>query len=231
MPESGASSSARQSSLLPGETLVPLLLQEGGAPDPVAVATWHQALVASAAVDVPHDLFALWLFPAPGGVILLGPEALARARIEVPLPDPALRQDQLYGLEEVLRRAHYLSAIAVPIRRAERDVAVMLLGSFARSAFGPREAQALRQLAESLVPSLSALALIMPSVTPHPAVEPAMSPEDLPRYLGRAAVEAASGPDLVRRVSGVLYPLLPHDPIFTSVPDAANARIGACLKR
>jgi hypothetical protein len=204
---------------------VPLLLLEGGAPDPVAISTWHQALVASTAVAVPHDLFALWLFSESGGVILLGPEALARDRIEVPRPDPALRQDQLFQLEEVLRRARYTSAIAIPIRRESRDVAVMLLGSFERRAFGPLQAMALARLAGQLEATLSALALAMPSVSSHAAVEPAMSAEDLPVHLARAAVEAASGPDLVRRVSGVLYPILPHDRVELLAVTSSGALI------
>ncbi len=201
----------RTTSLPPAGPLVPLLPLEGGAPDPVAITTWTQALGASTAVEVPHDLFSVWLFSDSGGIVLLGPEALARDRIDIPLPDPALRQDQLYGLEEVLRRARYSSAIAVPVRQDGRDVAVLLLGSFQRGAFGPAQATALHRLAAALEPTLSSLALMMPSVTTHPAVEPAMSAEELPGHLARASVESASGPDLVRRVSGVLYPLLPHD--------------------
>ena len=211
MPGNGANRSGRRTSVPPAAPLVPLLPLEGAAPDPVAITTWHQALGASTAVEVPHDLFSLWLYSASGGIVLLGPESLARERIDIPLPDPGLRQDQLFKLEEVLRRAKYSSAIAIPVRRDERDVAVMLLGSFQRGAFGPAQATALHRLADAIEPTLSSLALVMPSVTTHPAVEPGMSPEELPAHLARAAVESASGPDLVRRVSGVLYPLLPHD--------------------
>jgi hypothetical protein len=211
MPVDGATHPGRPSSIGPEDRLVPLLPLEGGAPDPVAITTWHQALGASMAISVPHDFFALWLFPDSGGIVLLGPEALARVRIDVPVPHPELRQDQLFQLEEVLRRARYPSAIAVPVRGGGRDVAAMLLGSFQRSAFGPVQALALHRLAGQLCATLSALAEVMPSVTPHPVVEPMMTAEDLPGHLARAAVESASGPDLVRRVSGVLYPLLPHD--------------------
>ncbi|HEX7024375.1 MAG TPA: hypothetical protein VF187_06125, partial [Gemmatimonadales bacterium] len=191
--------------------LVPFLPLEGGAPDPVAISTWQQAVGAATAVDVPHDLFALWLFPQSGGVVLLGPASLARDRVEVPLPDPLLKQDQLFRLEEILRRARYPSAIAVPVRHEGRDVGVVLLGSFTRGAFGPKQAAALHRLAARLTDTMAAMSLVMPSVTPHPAVEPGMTTEELPAHLARAAVEAANGPDLVRRVSGILYPLLPHD--------------------
>jgi hypothetical protein len=183
----------------------------GAGPDPVAITTWHQALGSTLAVEIPHDLFALWLYPASGGVVLLGPEALARDRIDVPLPDPLLRQDQLFALEEVLRRARYASAIAVPIRSNGRDVGLILVGSFERSAFGPGQVGKLQRQAAQLSGTLSELARKMPAVTPHAVVEPVMTVEELPGHLARAIVEAATGPDLVRRVSGVLYPLVPHD--------------------
>ena len=195
----------------PLDPLVPLLPLEGSAPDPVALATWHLALTSTTAVEVPHDLFALWLFPDSGGVVLLGPEALAQDAVQVPIPDPYLLQDQLFQLEQVLRRAKYDSAIAVPVKVVGRDVAVMLLGSFSRGAYGPVQALALKRLARTLSASLAGLAEVMPSAAPHATLEPAMSREELPGHIARAAAEAASGPDLVRRVSGVIYPLLPHD--------------------
>jgi hypothetical protein len=195
----------------PADPLVPLLPLEGRAPDPVALATWHLALASTTAVEVPHDLFALWLFPSTGGVVLLGPDALAQDSVEVPVPERVLLQDQLYQLEEILRRAKYSSSIAVPVRHEGRDVAVILLGSFQRGAFGPVQALALKRLAARLVMSLVPLADVMSAAAPHAALEPVMTLEALPGHIARVAGEAANGPDLVRRLSGVIYPLLPHD--------------------
>ena len=195
----------------PLDPLVPLLPLEGSAPDPVALATWYMALASTTGVEVPHDLFALWLFPDSGGVVLLGPDALAQDAVQVPVPDPYLLQDQLFQLEQVLRRAKYGSAIAVPVKLVSRDVAVMVLGSFGRGAYGPVQALALKRLARALTDSMAGLAEVMPSAAPHAALEPAMTREALPGHIARAAAEAATGPDLVRRVSGVIYPLLPHD--------------------
>jgi hypothetical protein len=204
-----------------GEPLVPILPGDGGAPDPIALATWHLALAAATAVEVPNDIFALWLFPVSGGVVLLGPEALAHDHVRVPLPTPQLLQDDLYQLEEVLRRAKYGSAIAVPVRQDGRDVGVMLLGSFARGAFGPPQAVALYRLAQRLAPAMAQLAQATPSAATHPALEPLIAREELPEFLARAACESVSGPDLVRRVSGILYALLPHDRLEILVPGAA----------
>jgi len=205
-----------------GDPLVPILPGDGSAPDPVAMATWHLALAATTAVEVPNDIFALWLFPAAGGVVLLGPEALAQDHVTVPVPAPQLLQDDLYGLEEVLRRAQYGSAIAVPIRHEARDVGVMLLGSFARGGFGPGQAVALYRLAGRLAPAMAQLAEATPSAATHAAVEPLIAREELPEVLARAACESVSGPDLVRRVSGILYALLPHDRLEILVPGAAD---------
>lgn len=204
------------------EPLVPFLPSEGGAPDPVAIATWHLALASSTAVEVPHDLFALWLYPASGGVVLLGPETLAADQVKVPVPGPSLLQDQLFALEEVLRKAKYASAIAMPIRGEDRDVGVMVLGSFARGAFGPQQAMAIRRLADRLAPRLADLAKLISSVAPHATLEPTMTRESLPEHLARAACEAVNGSDLVRRVSGILYPLVPHDRLEILVTGAVE---------
>ena len=77
---------------------------------------WHLALGSSIGVEVPHDLFALWLFPVSGGVVLIGPERLALDQVDVPAPAPHLGQDQLYQLEEVLRNAKYASAMSQAAR-------------------------------------------------------------------------------------------------------------------
>ena len=211
MTRPGATRPSRSGSSAPGDGLIPLLQLGGGAPDPVAISTWYLALSASLADQVSHDLFALWLFPSGGGTVLLGPEALAQDRVAVPEPAPHLLQDQLYTLEEVLRRAGYESAIAVPIRSGTRDTGVILIGSFGRGVYGPAEALALHRLGAHLAPSFGSLSERMSAATPHVAVEPVMSLDELPEHLARASCEAADGPDLIRRASGILYPLLPHD--------------------
>ena len=208
-----------------GEFLVPLLRTEGGCPDPIAIETWHLALGPAVAVEVPHDLFALWLFPATGGVVLLGPEALAADRVEVPVPAQVLQQDDLYRLEETLRRAKYLSAIAAPIRHAGRDVGVMLLGSLSQGALGPAQAVALRRLGAQLAPTMADLAAKMHSVSPHPLLEPDLTRETLPEHLARVVCEVVSGPDLVSRTSGILYPLLPHDRLEILVPGTISGSL------
>lgn len=202
--------------------LIPVLAVESVAPDPVAVSTWHVALSGTVGIEVGHDLLALWLFPSHGGVVLLGPGDLAQDQVPVPEPAPRLLQDQLFQLEEVLRHAKYESAIAVPVPGPKRDVGVLLLGRFRRGAYGPAQALWLRRLAHHLGPTLTALADVMAAVGTHAAVEPTMTREALPDHLARAVTEATSGPDLVARASGILYPLLPHDRLEILVPGSSE---------
>lgn len=212
---------------VPADPLVPLLPIDsaGVGADPVALATWYMALASAVAVEVPNDLFALWLYPATGGVVLLGPDALSNDHVPVPIPAPVLSQEQLFGLEQVFRSAKYQSAIAVPVRSGNRDVAVMSLGRFAPGAFGAAQALRLRRLAGYLSSDLSELAAVLSAVAPHPTVEPEMSREALPEHLARVACEAASGPDLVRRVSGILHPLIPHDRLEILVTGTSPGRL------
>ncbi len=195
-----------------GDFLVPLLRTEGGAPDPAAIETWHIALSATVAIEIPHDLFALWLYPPRGGSVLLGPPALAEDHIDVPVPAPLLQQNDLYGLEETLRRAHYASAMAAPVRPADgsRDLGVVLLGGFEKSRFGPGEALTLRRLAVQLAPVLADLGGRVVSA-PAALLEHGLTRETLPEHLARAVCEATDGLDLVRRASGTLHQLIPHD--------------------
>ncbi len=192
-----------------GDLLVPVLDLTAGAPDPVSIATWHLALSNLIGNELPHQLLALWVFPERGGVILLGPDALAQDHLDVALPDPHLGQDQLYELEETLRRAKYASAVAVPIRTEARDVGVLVIGSFEPGTYGPSSARGLHQLAERLAPSLTTLGgLLTAGANP---VDPTIDEDTLPAAVARTVSEAPTGPELVRRLSGLLHPHLPHD--------------------
>ena len=97
------------------DPLVPILRVEEGLGDPVALATWYEALSSALSVDVPHDLLALWLYPTRGGAVLLGPEALAKDDLSVPVPAPQLDPAQLAFLEEVVGDAGYRSVVTVPV--------------------------------------------------------------------------------------------------------------------
>jgi hypothetical protein len=141
-----------------GEPLVPILRLDDGGGDADALATWHQALSNALAVDVPHDLLALWLYPTRGGAVLLGPEALAQDDLKVPLPSPQLQPQQLTLLEEIVRDAGYASAVSFPIRFGRRDVGMMLVASLAPDRYRGVELMVLRLAAQRLAPSFGRLA-------------------------------------------------------------------------
>ncbi len=187
--------------------LVPVLDLTAGTPDPVATASWHMALSNLVAGDIPHQLFGLWVYPERGGAILLGPEALAQDRLAVPLPDSQLTQDQLFELEDTLRRAKYASAAAVPVRSDGRDVGLILVGTFESGSYGAPAARLLRQLADRLASSLAALSTMV--VAPAEPATPI--DDDLSSALLSLASDAPTGPELVRRLSGLLHPHIPHD--------------------
>lgn len=193
----------------PGDLLVPVLDLTAGAPDPASIATWHLALSNLVGSELPHQLLALWVFPERGGVILLGPEALAQDHLEVAVPDPHLGQDQLFELEETLRRARYASAVAVPIRTEARDVGVLVIGTFESGHYGAASARSLHQLAERLAPSITTLGGLL--TAGGDPVDPGADEDSLPGAVARTVSDAPSGPELVRRLSGLLHPHLPHD--------------------
>src|ERR671910_1627887 len=89
------------------EPLVPILRAGEGQVDPVALATWHDALSNTLSVEVPHDLLGLWLYPTQGGAVLLGPTELAGDDLVVPIPAPHLKPAQLAQVESIVLEGGY----------------------------------------------------------------------------------------------------------------------------
>lgn len=191
------------------DILVPVLDLSTGPPDPVAIATWHMALSNLVGAEVPHQLLGLWVFPARGGVVLLGPEGLSQDHVAIPEPDPYLSQDQLFDLEETLRQAKYASAAAIPVRTDDRDVGVLAIGTFEPGAYGPEAARLLNRLAAKLAPSLATLGGLL--AASGAGGEGPVAGDELAASLAAVVTEAPTGPELVRRLSGLLHAHLPHD--------------------
>jgi GAF domain-containing protein len=138
--------------------LVPLLRLDEGLGDPVALATWHEALSDALAADLPHDLLGLWLYPTTGEVVLLGPSALAADDLAVPLPAPQLDPGQLDHLAEIVRVAGYGSTACVSVRFGKRDVGLLLVADLRPDRFGEVELLLLRSVAQRLAPLLGRMA-------------------------------------------------------------------------
>jgi hypothetical protein len=189
------------------EPLVPILRLDQGGADREELETWHQALSNALTADVRHDLLALWLYPSAGGVVLLGPEALAQDDLSVPLPSPQLQPDQLAILEEIIRDAGYHSAASFPIRFGRRDVGLMLLASLEAGRYHGMDSMVLRLAAQRLAPSLGRLARQWGGA-------PAHGPERIALLLDAIAEAGAAGTapqPFALALSQALEPLIPHD--------------------
>jgi GAF domain-containing protein len=204
----------------PGVPLVPVFSLEEGPPDAVTVAAWHLALSNLIGVEVHHDLLGLWLFPTKGGVVLLAPTELARDRIAVPVPSPHLTQHELLELEERVRRAGYQSVIAIPVRGQDRDVGLALFADLEPGRYGVPQALRLHGTIRRLVAPFSALAS-SPPLALAMAAEPEVTPDNVAELIARAAAESRNGSELLRLVSGVIHPLVPHERLEVVMP-AAN---------
>ena len=208
-------------STLGSELLVPILRAGEGQVDPAALATWHQALSNTAAVEVPHDLMGLWLYPSQGGIVLLGPSELAEDDLAVPLPSPHLKPEQLALVEEIVRDAGYGSATCLPIRFGKRDVALLLVADLQPGRYGPAERVLMQCLAQQIAPMLGRIAR---QWTP---VEGSTSRQQeriagLLEAVAQANRDAATPQRFLAGVTRALAPLLPHDHVELLVPDATG---------
>ncbi len=192
------------------DPLVPILRLDQGVGDPVALATWHQALSNALSADVPHDLLALWLYPQAGGVVLLGPEALAQDELSVPLPSPQVQPSELAILEEIIRDAGYPSTVSLPIRFGRRDVGLLLVASLGSGRYRGMDLIVLRLAAQRLAPSLGRLARQWNGADGAHG----HGPERIAGLLDGVAQASAAGGTPQRfaeSLGQVLEPLIPHD--------------------
>ena len=205
------------------EPLVPILRADEGQVDPVALATWHEALSNTLAVEVPHDLMGLWLYPTHGGVVLLGPTALAEDDIPVPLPAPQLRPEQLSLVEEIVLDAGYGSATCLPIRFGKRDVALLLVADLQPDRYGSAERVLLQCVAQRVAPMLGRIArqwapIEGTSSRQHERIA------GLLEAVARANRDAGTPQRFLAGVARGLAPLLPHDYIELLVADGDGER-------
>ena len=204
-----------------GEPLVPLLRVEQGLADPDALATWYAALTNALSTDLPHDLLGLWLYPAHGGVVLIGPEALAQDDLEVPLPSPQLEPSRLALLEDIVRDAGYPSVAGVPIRSGRRDVGLLLAADLQADRYGERERLTLELVAQRLSPLLGRMARQWDGGASATQVSRAAALVDA---LASMAAHTGSPQLYVAELGRALEALLPHDHLELLISDATGAR-------
>jgi GAF domain-containing protein/uncharacterized protein YigA (DUF484 family) len=203
--------------------LIPLLRTETGAPEPDVLATWHEALADSIGVELYHDLFGLWLYPATGGAVLVGPEALSQDQLAVPLPQPRVSREQAEELARIVRRAGYQSAHCLPIRFGRTDVGLLLIAALEANRYDDAAPALLERIADAIAPMLARIA------QQGPTDEEAAAP-DLGAELANAWIEARSPRDFFGLASQVLGRVVPHDLFEVLIPGPAPGqqyRLGA----
>jgi hypothetical protein len=205
------------------EPLVPLLRVDEVLGDPVAMATWHEALSDALSVELPHDLLGLWLYPAEGEVVLLGPSALAQDDLAVPMPAPQLQPGQLAAVEEVVRVAGYRSVICLPIRFGRRDVGLLLAADLRPDRYGEVARLQLQLVTQRLAPMLGRVARQWGTGRQSASYQ-LERVAALLDGVAQAHKQAATPQLFVSALSRALEPLLPHDHLELLVSDATGAR-------
>jgi GAF domain-containing protein len=218
---------------------IPLLRAEDESSDLDIIRTWQEAVSDALLEVVPHDLFALWLYPPSGQAVLVAPEGLAEDNLVIPLPNPHVDPDQLAILEDIVRDAGYQSAVCLGIPHGAADVGLMLIADLRPDRYGELEVAAARGAAHVMGPVLGRIVRRWPAASgERPAdmvAEPRASrPHDLQLlenaerratmfgHLGEACSGAGTPRDFLLAVSYACQPLLPHDYIELLAPDASG---------
>jgi GAF domain-containing protein len=203
------------------EPLVPILRVDDGQCDPVALATWQAALSNTVAVEVPHDLMGLWLYPSQGGAVLLGPAELAEDDLVVPLPSPHLKPEELQQVEAIVLSAGYGSAICLPVGFGKRDVALMLMADLRPDRYGAIERVLLQCVAQRVAPMLGRIARQWRSTEGFSSRQQERI-AGLLQTLAQANQDAGTPQRFVGTISRGLGPILPHEHIELLVSDGAG---------
>lgn len=206
------------------DPLVPVLRNGEEAGDPDTLASWRVALTSALAQHVPHDLFALWLYPEAGGIVLVGPAELAADSLAVPEPLPRVPLDEVAVLEAVVRRAGYRSVMAQVVTHGGRDVGLMLWGALQEGLYGPVRRELLESITARVAPMMARAARQWSRPVRSAATHDVDAVATLLAELAEEC-DLARGPDgLVSCVSRRLDALIPHDRIEVLIPGPTGDR-------
>jgi hypothetical protein len=135
--------------------LFPILHSRNRVPDLEALRTWYEAVSDALQFELPHDLFALWVYSPSGEPSLIAPEELAADDLRVPHPNPFLDPHELARIEDRVQSARYGSVVCRPIRHGPNDVGLLLIAGFRPDLYGMREVAVVESAAEAMAPMLA----------------------------------------------------------------------------
>ncbi|MFL5472149.1 MAG: GAF domain-containing protein [Gemmatimonadales bacterium] len=205
------------------EPLVPILRVDAEQLDQIALATWHEALSDTLAVEVPHDLMGLWLYPSQGGAVLIGPAELAEDDLAIPLPSPHLKPEELSRLEQTVSQAGYGSVACLPVKFGKRDVALLLMADLRGGLYGAVERVVLQCVTQRIAPMLGRVA------RQWKASEGSASRQQeriagLLEAIAEANRATATPQRFLAAISRGLAPLLPHEHVELLASDSLGKR-------
>jgi GAF domain-containing protein len=197
--------------------LIPILRAGDGLPDRDELATWHEALAEAVGVEIPHDLFALWLYPGSGGAELIGPEALAQDDLPVPLPRPRVSDEAAGKLAAIVERAGYRSVVCMPIRFGPSDVGLLLIAALDADRYDASARETIGRVVEAIAPTFSRIARQQGGTAGGAA-------PDLGAALAAGWTEARSPRDFFALASEAFGRLVPHDVFEVLIPGPSPGR-------
>ncbi|HSE67908.1 MAG TPA: GAF domain-containing protein [Gemmatimonadales bacterium] len=236
--------------------LFPILHSRNRVPDLEALRTWYEAVSDALQFELPHDLFALWVYSPNGEPSLIAPEELAADDLRVPRPNPFLDPHELARIEDRVQSARYGSVICRPIRHGPSDVGLLLIAGFRPDLYGMREVAVVESAAEAMAPMLARYSRAghpsdaseepitadasseseVETIKAPPAIAPLSAEEQEARELNAlysSLAEATTGAgtprDFMLAVSFAIQQLLPHDGIELIIgnsPEDQHYRLG-----
>lgn len=201
------------------ELIIPVPGPEESLRESSVVTTWYEALSSVMSAEIPHDLLAIWCYPAAGGAALVGPAALAEDDLRVPLPTPRVGAPQMALLEEVVRDAGYGSVSCFACRCERDDVGLMLVASFAPEMHDSETKQRLAAVARRIAPTLARL-----SDPDRPDTDPQLETRVL-EALAATTRHAHTPRAFARGASASLDKLIPHQRLEILVPGASPEQV------
>jgi GAF domain-containing protein len=195
--------------------LIPLPGPYEALDDAEVLTAWYDALTNIVGVEVPHDLLGLWVY-TPDGARLIGPASLGQDDLRVPLPSPRVPGPQLRLLAEILERAGYRSALALPVRLGRRDVGLMLFGAFAPDVWEAATIDQMERVARHIAPVLARLG------EPDRARDVRADEQAALERIGRATCAATSPRGFAAEAGAALASLMPVERLELLVTGGAN---------